>query len=417
MKQKLIPLLLCMTLLLGCLAGCGSEPAKVEIKESPAPTQTPEPTQAPAAETPAAETEDPEAALLAARYRAAYETRDPDETVLLVNDEPVTWSQYFCWLYDIASQVESGYGVTDWNAPREELANVVADSTFGSYVCSGVLRYIIQVAVIGQKASELGITLSDEQRAETDAEIDGYAARFGGMEGLEKVLADNYITMDYFRTQLEAMTLINNIFESHYGPNGENLPDEDAVAYLKDNDYLYAKHILFRTVNDSLEPLPEEEAAQKKAEAEEVLAQLRACPDEDLPELFDTLMQQYSEDTGLIAYPDGYYFQAGEMVPAFEETVRELEENGMSDLVETDYGYHIIFCPPMSGDHVMGYDSNGTPYLIKAYVSAALFDSIAQEWYDQAEQNVKYVGDFYMLDLNELLGTTEAESGTAEAES
>ena len=71
----------------------------------------------------------------------------------------------------------------------------------------------------------------------------------------------------------------------------------------------------------------------------------------------------------------------------------------------------------MSGDHVMGYDSNGTPYLIKAYVSAALFDSIAQEWYDQAEQNVKYVGDFYMLDLNELLGTTEAESGTAEAES
>lgn len=414
MKRKLIPLLLCLALLLGCLAGCGSEPAKVEIKESPAPTQTPEPTQAPAEETPAQETpaevEDPEAALLAARYRAAYEKHDPDETVLLVNDEPITWSQYFSWLYDIASQVESGYGVTDWNAPREELANVVADSTFGSYVTSTVLRYILQVAVIGQKASELGITLSDDQRAEIDAEIDGYAERFGGMEGLEEVLASSYITMDYFRTQLEAMKLINNIYESLYGPDGENLPDEDAVAYLKDNDYLYAKHILFRTVDDSREPLPEEEAAQKKAEAEDVLAQLRACPDEDLPELFDTLMQQYSEDTGLIAYPDGYYFQAGEMVPAFEETVRELEENGMSDLVETDYGYHIIFCPPMSGEHVMGYDNNGTPYHIKAFVSAALFDSIALEWNEQAEQNVKFVPGFDNLDLNELLGTAEAES-------
>ena len=32
-------------------------------------------------------------------------------------------------------------------------------------------------------------------------------------------------------------------------------------------------------------------------------------------------MQQYSEDTGLLKNPDGYYFVAGQMVPAFEEVI------------------------------------------------------------------------------------------------
>ena len=406
MKLKWIPLLLCLSMLAACLTGCGSEPAKVEITESAAPSETLAPTEAPAetpAETPE-EAPDPEEAARKARYQAAYETYAPIQTVMLVNNEPISWEKYYSWLYDIASQIEVNYGVTDWNEPRAELATVVQDGTFGTYVRSTALAYVIQIAVIGQKAKEMGIELSDEQREQVQATIDGYAERSGGQEAFEKLLADNYLPMDYFREQNEGMILIDNIFEKLYGPNGENMPDEDAVAYLKDNGYLYAKHILFRTVDDSRNPIPDEEAAKKKEEAEAVLAQLRACAPEDLPALFDSLMQQYSEDTGLLSFPDGYYFQAGEMVPAFEETVRTLEENGLSDLVETDYGYHIIYTPPMEPDHIMGYDSNNAPYRMKAYASAALFDAMAEEWYVAAEKEVLYVDDFATLDLNKLFG-------------
>ena len=210
--------------------------------------------------------------------------------------------------------------------------------------------------------------------------------------------------MDYFREQNEAMLLINSLYEKLYGEEGKNLSDEDAVAYMKDNSYLYAKHILFRTVDDSNEPIPEEEAAQKKAEAEEVMAQLRAAEPDELATLFDSLMKQYSEDTGLLSYPDGYYFLSGEMVPEFEKAATALEENGLSDIVETSYGYHILFRPPMSGDHIMGYDSNYTPYTIRAFVSSALFDNVAGEWYDEAERTALYVNGFEDLDLNELFG-------------
>lgn len=409
MKKKLIPLLLSLAMLAACLSGCGST-AKVEITESPAPTEAPSAAQdTPAAEAPASaeapeETMDPEEAARMARYQAAYEKYEPDRTVLLVNGEPVTWSQYYSWIYDIASQMETAYEITDWNEARDELADVVSDASFGSFVCGTALSYVTQIEIIRQKAAELGVTLTEAQRDEINATIDGYAENLGGQEALEQLLADNYITMDYFREQNEAMLLINSLYEKLYGEEGKNLSDEDAVAYMKDNSYLYAKHILFRTVDDSNEPIPEEEAAQKKAEAEEVMAQLRAAEPDELATLFDSLMKQYSEDTGLLSYPDGYYFLSGEMVPEFEKAATALEENGLSDIVETSYGYHILFRPPMSGDHIMGYDSNYTPYTIRAFVSSALFDNVAGEWYDEAERTALYVNGFEDLDLNELFG-------------
>ena len=235
------------------------------------------------------------------------------------------------------------------------------------------------------------------------ATLDGYAERFGGQDKLEELLADSYLSMDYFVRQNESMMLINDIYASMYGAKGEKLSEDDAVAYLKDNGYMYAKHILFRTVDENRQSLSDEEIAEKRAEAEAVLAELLACNSAELDGRFDALMQQYNEDPGMLKYPDGYYFQSGEMVPVFEEAVRSMEQSGLyPELVESDYGFHIIFCPPMQADHVLGYDANGEPYGPRAFVSAALFDNITQEWFEEAERNVNYVAGFENLDLNEL---------------
>ena len=409
MKQRIIPLLLAVALLAACLAGCGQQ-AKVEVTETPAPQETVAPTEAPAATETEAPVEtadpdvDPEEAARVARYKAGYEKYDPDQVILLVNDEPVTWSEYYSWVYDIANQMESSFDVTDWNAPSDILDGIVPDKTFNSYVNSTALSYVVQIAVIGQKAKELDAGLTEEQRAEIQDTIDGYAEYFGGQEELEALLDESYLSMDYFLKQNEAMTLINNIYEKLYGANGVDLPDEDAVAYLRDNDYLYAKHILFKTVDSNRDPLPEDQIAEKRAEAEAVLAELRSCTPEELEARFDSLMQQYSEDTGLLRYPDGYYFQSGRMTATFEEAAREHAESGLvPELVESEYGFHIMLCPPMKGDHLMEYDSNGIGYTPKALASAALFDAVADEWYTDAEKNVMYVNGFEVPDLNELL--------------
>ena len=59
-------------------------------------------------------------------------------------------------------------------------------------------------------------------------------------------------------------------------------------------------------------------------------------------------MNDYSEDTGLATNPDGYQaVEAGQMVPEFEEASLALEPGEISDIVESDYGYHIILRLPL----------------------------------------------------------------------
>ncbi|MEO8656378.1 MAG: peptidylprolyl isomerase, partial [Ramlibacter sp.] len=75
-----------------------------------------------------------------------------------------------------------------------------------------------------------------------------------------------------------------------------------------------------------------------KAKAEKILAELKAGAD------FDKLASEQSQDPG--SAPKGGelgYFPAGRMVPAFEEAVSKLQKPGeLSDVVETQFGYHII---------------------------------------------------------------------------
>ena len=71
----------------------------------------------------------------------------------------------------------------------------------------------------------------------------------------------------------------------------------------------------------------------------------------ELETKFDELMNEKSEDGGLITAPRGYYFLPGEMVQPFEESVLSLGDGEMSpELVESDFGYHIILRLPMNPD-------------------------------------------------------------------
>jgi peptidyl-prolyl cis-trans isomerase D len=91
-----------------------------------------------------------------------------------------------------------------------------------------------------------------------------------------------------------------------------------------------ASHILFKITDPSKE-------AEVKAKAEAVLKRVKAGAD------FAALAREYSEDTGT-ASQGGYLgpFQRGQMVKAFEDVAFSLKPGEISDLVRTEYGYHII---------------------------------------------------------------------------
>lgn len=103
----------------------------------------------------------------------------------------------------------------------------------------------------------------------------------------------------------------------------------------------YADHILLANQDMRTgELLTPEKSAQKYLQAEELLAQLRSA--EDPQALFDQLAGEYSEDPGRQANPTGYVYTPGSMVPEFEQAVAGLQPGQISEVVQSDYGFHII---------------------------------------------------------------------------
>ncbi len=56
------------------------------------------------------------------------------------------------------------------------------------------------------------------------------------------------------------------------------------------------------------------------------------------------------------------------MVEEFESAVRELENYGVSDPVQSTYGYHVIVRLPLSGDSLL-FSPQGTPVTARRQIS------------------------------------------------
>jgi peptidyl-prolyl cis-trans isomerase D len=124
--------------------------------------------------------------------------------------------------------------------------------------------------------------------------------------------------------------------------NGEEKPavtDEELEVYYSQNLNRYsspeqrsARHILFKTSEDESEDV----LSEKYQRAEEVLDMARSGED------FAELAKLYSEGPTGPKGGDLGTFSRGRMVKPFEDAVFSLSEDEISDVVETQFGFHII---------------------------------------------------------------------------
>ncbi len=122
----------------------------------------------------------------------------------------------------------------------------------------------------------------------------------------------------------------------------ESIIGAEALQKIYEEYYLCAKHILIPTVDlQSGAALSDEEKLAAQALAKDLCAQLADGAD------FDALMQQYSQDGGMQANPDGYVFTAEEMVDEFYNGVIALQVGEISAPVQSIFGYHIIKRMPL----------------------------------------------------------------------
>ena len=159
---------------------------------------------------------------------------------------------------------------------------------------------------------------------------------------------------------------------------GLELNEEDVRTYYKENaermvgskEERKASHILIEASrSDSVE---QKNAA--KAKAEEILAQLRTSP-----EKFAELAQKESQDPGSAKNGgDLGYFGRGAMDPAFEAAAFALSKDAISDVVETDFGYHIIKLTDVKKPELPSFES------MRAQIEDELRQQQAQRKYAEA---------------------------------
>ena len=116
-------------------------------------------------------------------------------------------------------------------------------------------------------------------------------------------------------------------------------------AKFQGDEQRHASHILIsRGTTDK-------EKAAAKAKAEDILAQLRKSP-----KSFEALAMKYSQDPSGAKGGDLGTFGRGAMVKPFEDAVFGMKVGQISDLVESEFGYHIIRLDGISGQNT-SFDS------------------------------------------------------------
>ena len=247
------------------------------------------------------------------------------------------------------------------------------------------LLQIVQLILTKQEAETRGIVISQEEiQAEMDSQYGDFLAAQGWTEAdLAMVLSEQGRTvesfkadiMDYIANQMLAIAVQTAVV----GPI--DITDEELNDYFLANKSNYetterirASHILVDT----------------QEEAEEILAELN--DDGGFAELARERSTCPSGSSG----GDLDWFGRGAMVPAFEDAAFALSIGGISEIVETEFGYHIIM--------LTDREDASTPELadvadqVRADIESERGHAAALTWYEATYETTEIVIQNPLLD-------------------
>ena len=175
--------------------------------------------------------------------------------------------------------------------------------------------------------------------AEVDARLAQIRGQFPNEEAFTQSMQQQNMTLDRLRTNALNDLLVARLLDAEIAPKVTVTPAQVDEFYknnpdqFKQPERVRASHILFAFPPDGNDA--GRQLARTRAAA--VLKDVKGGKD------FAELARLHSQDTG--SAPNGGdlgYFQAGQMVPPFEKAAFAMKPGQTSDLVESQFGMHII---------------------------------------------------------------------------
>jgi peptidyl-prolyl cis-trans isomerase D len=235
----------------------------------------------------------------------------------------------------------------------------------------------------------------------TEADIQGYYQANAGMFQAAEQAKVEYVLLD-----LEAVK------------KSIQIPETELKAYYEQNaarlsgaEERRASHILINASRD----ISAVDKQQARVRADELLKTVRANPSS-----FAEVAKKNSQDKGSAAKGgDLDYFGRGAMVKPFEEAAFGMKKGEISDVVESDFGYHIIQLTDIKTPKQLGYEDlrSGIEADLKTQQAQRKYAEVAEVFtntvYEQAD-SLKHVADKLKLEIKSADGVTRrGQSGTA----
>lgn len=202
--------------------------------------------------------------------------------------------------------------------------------------------------------------------------------------------------------------------------SGISLPEQDVKTYYEQNlqrlagqEQRRASHILINAAKDA----PAAERDKARAQAQELLAQVRKAP-----KTFAEVARKHSQDTGSASKGgDLDFFARGAMVKPFEDAVFGMKDGDISDVVESEFGFHIIQLTGIKAPKAPSFEAMRPQLeadLRKQQAQrkfAELADTFSNSVYEQSDA-LQPVADKLKLTLKKAQGVTRTPAGGMPAE-
>lgn len=283
------------------------------------------------------------------------------QAIIKINDGAITQKEYNEMMEKQIAQSPLG-GMMDIKGNKDGFIYLMTEQR--------VINQLIIQEILDQEAKARNIKVTNKDVNESIKKI---MDKMGGREQLTNILKQNGLSVAEFKkdvkNQVKMQKLANSVGKIKITEKDCKKFYDGNIDKFKHAEQVRASHILIEAnpylIQQELTSDPKKKIEEKelKSAVEKVMAEKKAEADKLAKELqadkskFAAYAKKYSQDTNSAKQGgDLGFFAKDRMVQEFADAAFALKPDTVSDVVKTQFGYHIIFVTDRREAGVMPYE-------------------------------------------------------------
>lgn len=213
-----------------------------------------------------------------------------------------------------------------------------------------IVESLIRREILYQESRKAGTKID---KKDIDKEIDGLKKQFLSDAEYKNELNRRNLSEDVLRTQLERNLLIQKYVERQFLEKAR-VTDGDVIAYYESHLSALKQPLMVRVSHILIQADSRWEAARKqeaRRKAEQILKDLKKGRD------FKEIAREQSDGPTRTSGGDLGYVRMGQLEKQFEGVIFNLKAGETSDVIETDYGFHLFKVMDRKPESIAAYDN------------------------------------------------------------